>query len=152
MCLLNEISDSLVGHRRKSAKTKSPLIGYPVNTPEVLVRLAAERRTVRATLDVNSERIRAAGDLAAVANPLLVGSAWYGFAAEGGPTEETIDSAEMGKHFLDEIRETGAVLAGRNTVEQTDHWGGDHHDGVPIFVPSHRLPGPSVAKYPWWPM
>ena len=26
--------------------------------------------------------------------------------------------------------------------------GGDHHDGVPIFVPSHRPPGPSVAKYP----
>jgi len=33
-------------------------------------------------------------------------------------------------------------------VEQTDHWGGDHHDGVPIFVPSHRPPDPSVSKYP----
>ena len=42
---------------------------------------------------------------------------------------------------------TGAVLAGRRTVEQVDHWGGDHH-GVPIFVPSHRPPGPSVANYP----
>ena len=73
---------------------------------------------------------------------------WYGFAADAGPTEETIDSAEMGKHFLDEIKETGAVLSGRNTVEQADHWGGDHHNGVPIFVPSHRPPGPSVAKYP----
>ena len=29
---------------------------------------------------------------------------WYGFAADAGPTEETIDSAEMGKHFLDEIK------------------------------------------------
>ena len=73
---------------------------------------------------------------------------WYGFAADAGPTEETIDSAEMGGDFLDEIKETGAVLSGRNTVEQADHWGGDHHDGVPIFVPSHRPPGPSVAKYP----
>ena len=27
------------------------------------------------------------------------------------------------------------------------HWGGDVH-GVPIFVPSHRPPGPSVANYP----
>jgi dihydrofolate reductase len=54
----------------------------------------------------------------------------------------------MGQHFLDEIKETGAVLSGRNTVEQTDHWGGDHHDGVRIFVPSHRPPGPSVAKFP----
>jgi len=39
------------------------------------------------------------------------------------------------------------VLAGRRTVEQVDHWGGDHH-GVPIFVPSHRPPDPSVADYP----
>ena len=28
-CLLNEISDNLVGHRRKSATTKRPLIGRP---------------------------------------------------------------------------------------------------------------------------
>jgi len=47
----------------------------------------------------------------------------------------------------DEWNATGAVLAGRRTVEQVDHWGGDHH-GVPIFVPSHRPPGPSVASYP----
>jgi dihydrofolate reductase len=47
----------------------------------------------------------------------------------------------------DEMDATGAVLAGRRTVEQVDHWGGDAH-GVPIFVPSHRPPGPSVANYP----
>lgn len=47
----------------------------------------------------------------------------------------------------DEWMATGAVLAGRRTVEQVDHWGGDHH-GMPIFVPSHRPPGPSVANYP----
>jgi dihydrofolate reductase len=73
---------------------------------------------------------------------------WYGFASNAGPSSETVDSSGMGQHFLDEIKETGAVLAGRNTVEQTDHWGGDHHDAVPIFVPSHRPPGMSVAKYP----
>jgi dihydrofolate reductase len=49
--------------------------------------------------------------------------------------------------FIDEFNATGAVLAGRRTVEQADHWGGDHH-GVPIFVPSHRPPGASVANYP----
>lgn len=32
-------------------------------------------------------------------------------------------------------------------MEQVDHWKGDHH-GVPIFAPSHRPPGPSVADYP----
>ncbi|GAA1023677.1 deaminase [Acrocarpospora pleiomorpha] len=51
--------------------------------------------------------------------------------------------------FTDEYNATGAILAGRRTVEQVDHWGGDHHGrGVPIFVPSHRPPGPSVANYP----
>jgi dihydrofolate reductase len=51
--------------------------------------------------------------------------------------------------LLDEATATGAVLAGRRTVEQVDHWGGDHHGrGVRIFVPSHRPPGPSVAGYP----
>src|SRR2546430_1549502 len=40
--------------------------------------------------------------------------------------------------LYDEMMEAnGAVLAGRRTVEQVDHWGGDHH-GLPIFVPSHR--------------
>jgi dihydrofolate reductase len=73
---------------------------------------------------------------------------WYGFASDAGPTQETADASGMGRHFLDEIKETGAVVSGRNTVEQVDHWGGDHHDGVPIFVPTHRPPGPSVAKYP----
>jgi dihydrofolate reductase len=50
--------------------------------------------------------------------------------------------------LFDEWNATGAVLAGRRTVEQVDHWGGDNHDGVPIFVPSHRPSGPSVANYP----
>jgi dihydrofolate reductase len=73
---------------------------------------------------------------------------WYGFASDAGPTAETTDGSGISKQFLDEINETGAVLSGRNTVEQVDHWGGDHHDGVPIFVLSHRPPGASVAKYP----
>jgi len=63
------------------------------------------------------------------------------------PDEEFFRPAGPAGEFLDEINATGAVLAGRRTVEQVDHWGGDHH-GVPIFVPSHRPPGPSVAKYP----
>ncbi len=63
---------------------------------------------------------------------------WFGDSSRpSGPTGE----------LLDEINATGAVLAGRRTVEQVDHWGGDHH-GAPIFVPSHRPPDPSVANYP----
>jgi dihydrofolate reductase len=49
--------------------------------------------------------------------------------------------------LVDEINATGAVLVGRRTAEQANHWKGDHH-GVPIVVISHRPPGPSVANYP----
>ncbi len=55
--------------------------------------------------------------------------------------------AGPGGQLWDEMQATGAVLAGRRTVEQVDHWGGDRH-GVPIIVPSHRPPDPSVANYP----
>jgi dihydrofolate reductase len=74
---------------------------------------------------------------------------WYGFPRDGepGPDVPSVAPDGPGGRFLAEGRETGAVLAGRRTVEQVDHWGGDHH-GVPIFVPSHRPPGPSVAGYP----
>jgi dihydrofolate reductase len=68
---------------------------------------------------------------------------WYGFEASPPNTKGT----GWGAHFIDEGNATGAVLAGRRTVEQVDHWGGNHH-GVPIFVPSHHPPGPSVANYP----
>jgi dihydrofolate reductase len=49
--------------------------------------------------------------------------------------------------LMDEWKASGAIVAGRRTVEQVDHWGGDNL-GLPIFVPSHRPPGPSVANYP----
>lgn len=49
--------------------------------------------------------------------------------------------------MFDEMHDYGAIVAGRRTVEQIDHWGGDRN-GVRIFVPSHRPPAPSVAKYP----
>ncbi len=66
-------------------------------------------------------------------------------AAPGG--EYGRPSGPAGELF-DEWNATGAVLAGRRTAEQVGHWGGDHHDGVPIFVLSHRPAGPSVASYP----
>jgi dihydrofolate reductase len=63
------------------------------------------------------------------------------------PDGEFIRPSGPAGELIDEINATGAVLVGRRTVEQADHWKGDHH-GVPIFVPSHRPPGPSVANYP----
>ena len=38
--------------------------------------------------------------------------------------------------LIDEVNGSGALLTGRRTAEQADHWGGDIH-GAPIFVMSH---------------
>jgi dihydrofolate reductase len=39
---------------------------------------------------------------------------------------------------MDEAMATGAVVAGRGTFEPAGGWGGDHHDGVPIFILSRH--------------
>src|SRR5690242_16561879 len=55
------------------------------------------------------------------------------------------EQADDVRALVDEIGSAGAVLTGRRTAELMDHWGGDLH-GAPIFVPSHRPPGPA-ARY-----
>jgi dihydrofolate reductase len=62
----------------------------------------------------------------------------------GGSARPTGQAGEL----FDEMHACGAVLAGRRTAEQVDHWGGDHHNGVRIFVVSRRPSGSSVASYP----
>jgi dihydrofolate reductase len=47
-----------------------------------------------------------------------------------------------------EMRSTGAVVAGRGTFEPAGGWGGDHHDGVPIWVYSRHAPGIDVSQWP----
>jgi dihydrofolate reductase len=42
---------------------------------------------------------------------------------------------------FDEMMSTGAVVAGRGTFEPAGGWGGDHHDGVPIFILTRHDPG-----------
>lgn len=51
--------------------------------------------------------------------------------------------SEVVRQFVEEWKASGAVLAGRRTAELMDHWGGSH-GGLPIFVPSHRPPGPAA--------
>jgi dihydrofolate reductase len=46
---------------------------------------------------------------------------------------------------FDEVLATGAVLVGRRTFDHAGQWGGDHHDGVPIFVPTRGEPGTPAA-------
>jgi dihydrofolate reductase len=49
---------------------------------------------------------------------------------------------------IDEFMSTGAVVAGRRTFEPAGGWGGDHHDGVPIFIYSRRKPGIDISRWP----
>ena len=56
--------------------------------------------------------------------------------------------AGVDKQVVDEFMATGAVVAGRGTFEPAGGWGGDHHDGVPIWVLSRREPGIDVSQWP----
>jgi dihydrofolate reductase len=69
---------------------------------------------------------------------------WIHYSPEDGTSAPLAPAAGL----MDEIYATGAVVAGRRTVEQVDHWGGSHH-GMPIFVPSHHPPGPAAENYPF---
>ena len=54
----------------------------------------------------------------------------------------------VNRQIFDEFMSTGAVVAGRGTFEPAGGWGGDHHDGVPIYILS-RNPAPAwVAQWP----
>jgi dihydrofolate reductase len=51
---------------------------------------------------------------------------------------------------VDELVATGAVITGRRTFDLAGRWGGDHHDGVPIFVLTRAAPdepAPGHARY-----
>lgn len=43
-------------------------------------------------------------------------------------------AGDVNGQVIDEFMSTGAVVAGRGTFEPAGGWGGDHHDGVPIFI------------------
>jgi dihydrofolate reductase len=49
---------------------------------------------------------------------------------------------------FDELMATGAVVCGRGTFEPAGGWGGDHHDGVPIFVLTRRAPDSETGQWP----
>jgi dihydrofolate reductase len=55
--------------------------------------------------------------------------------------------AGVNREVMDELMSTGAVVVGRRTFELADGWGGDHHDGVPIFVLSRHEPDAAMR----WP-
>jgi dihydrofolate reductase len=75
-------------------------------------------------------------------NPAGVGGMrlqqWLG--AGGSEFADFRPSDPQSQIVFDEMASTGAVITGRRTADFADYWGGDHHDGVPIFVPTHTAP------------
>ena len=57
-------------------------------------------------------------------------------------------STPVHKIVIDEFVATGAIVAGRGTFEPAGGWGGDHHDGAPIWIYSRREPGIDVSGWP----
>jgi len=57
-------------------------------------------------------------------------------------------SGTVNGQVVDEFMSTGAVVAGRGTFEPAGGWGGDHHDGVPIFILTRKDP----ADLRQWPL
>lgn len=49
------------------------------------------------------------------------------------------DPGPSGEVFAEALA-TRALISGRRTYELAGGWGGDHHDGVPIFVLTHDVP------------
>src|ERR687896_704783 len=58
----------------------------------------------------------------------------------GGGLKELRRPGGVNGQVIDEFMSTGAVVAGRGTFEPADGWGGDHHDGVPIFILTRHEP------------
>jgi dihydrofolate reductase len=69
-------------------------------------------------------------------------------------TSADADHKEVGRpagvngQIFDELMATGAVVCGRGTIEPAGGWGGDHHDGVPIFVLSRHEPDSEMGEWP----
>jgi len=74
---------------------------------------------------------------------------WAFPGAEGGDFDAAVERLRgVNRQIYDEFMSTGAVLAGRGTFESAGGWGGDHHDGVAIYILS-RNPAPAWAA--GWP-
>ncbi len=69
---------------------------------------------------------------------------------EGGDVdlEATRRSGGPNSQIVEEFTSTGATVAGRGTFEPAGGWGGDHHDGVPIFILTRREP----SELTQWPL
>ena len=65
---------------------------------------------------------------------------WLGSGGDGDGVEAFRPTDPSSRMVFEEAQSTGAVITGRRTGDFAGYWGGDHHGGVPIFVPTHQPP------------
>jgi dihydrofolate reductase len=65
---------------------------------------------------------------------------WLFEGADANEKGMPVRPAGVNGQVFDELMSSGAVVAGRGTFEPAGGWGGDHHDGVPIFILTRRDP------------
>src|SRR5215204_3409446 len=70
---------------------------------------------------------------------------WAMTAGGAGDVESLRRLGGVNGQVVDEFMATGAVVAGRGTFEPAGGWGGDHHDGVPIFIVARHEPGIDIS-------
>jgi dihydrofolate reductase len=73
---------------------------------------------------------------------------WVVSGEVGTDLEAAVRSGGVNGKVIDESMSTGAVVAGKGTFEPAGGWGGDHHDGVPIFIYSRSEPGIDISDWP----
>ena len=73
---------------------------------------------------------------------------WFFDAEPGDASGSSGRRAGVNRQIYDEVMATGAIVAGRGTFEPAGGWGGDHHDGVPIFVLARHEPGIDISQWP----
>ena len=73
---------------------------------------------------------------------------WIGFDPEAEPGADTWNADRANGEMMSALMSTGAVVAGRGTVEPAGWWDGDHHDGVAIFILSRTKTADDVAQWP----
>jgi dihydrofolate reductase len=73
---------------------------------------------------------------------------WLKMGDDPGPQGITGRLGDVNGQIVEEFMATGAVVAGRGTFEPAGGWGGDHHDGVPIFILSRRDPESEPGQWP----
>jgi dihydrofolate reductase len=75
---------------------------------------------------------------------------WFSTGADADADAKAISGrlAGVSGQVVDELMATGAIVAGRGTVEPAGYWDGDHHDGAPIFVLSRRKPDSETGQWP----